>query len=309
MREHFATYEKLAGLNNAVSSPRDLAVNELQQADDVDIDLKGRISRKAAGTVQVLAGDYKNLFSNGRIMMGTIAGNLVQLDINSDGNFYSVGVLRSGVGDYDMSYADIAGTGIIYYSNGSVIGYIKNFQSYIMASTTVRDTVDTFPMYPIEYFGNRLWGFVGDVLWKTDPDQLLYFNRINPEQGFYQRKGAGTLLKAVHDGLYFADGSHWFLKNAGRKEENTEFICDYDAIPGTATQEVVDMEILAPGGQSASGKGHIWATERGIRAGLSGGTSWNLTRMRLKMPSAIKGASLHRGDNDLLNQYIVVVKN
>lgn len=305
MRKPFATYQEFRGENSVSEDKTALKKGELQEAYDIDIDIDKSASNKQHGTTLLISGVYDNLWSNNDFCFCTQNGNLYQ--VNED--FSTLTLLRENVGDNPMSYCDIAGTGIVYYSNLHVIGYIKNGTSYVMASTTERDRVDTFPMYPIEYFGNRLWGFVGDVLWMTDPDPLFYFNRINLESNFIQRKAPGTLLKAVHDGLYVAAGSHWFFRNAGRSADSVEFICDYDAIPGTETQNPVDIEVINEDGKMTSGKGHLWWTEKGLRYGLSGGLSGNITRKRVNMPSGVyRGASLHRDDNEAYNRLITSLR-
>ena len=219
-RKPFAIYKNFTGMND-VSDPLALKDSDVRIAQDVDIDIDRNAWRKTNGTtlLTALSGEFPDIWSNGKIMLATENGNLIRIRDDMS----TKDILRYDIGDSPMSFVDPAGIGIVYYSNLTAIGYVKNFQSYVMASTTERDRVDTFPMYPIEYFANRLWGFVGDVLWRTDPDQLFYFNRINPEQGFIQRKGHGTLLKAVKDGLYIADGAHWFFANAGRKEEAMDY--------------------------------------------------------------------------------------
>ena len=304
-RKPFAIYKNFTGMND-VSDPLALKDSDVRIAQDVDIDIDRNAWRKTNGNtlLTALSGEFPDIWSNGKIMLATENGNLIRIRDDMS----TKDILRYDIGDSPMSFVDPAGIGIVYYSNLTAIGYVKNFQSYVMASTTERDRVDTFPMYPIEYFANRLWGFVGDVLWRTDPDQLFYFNRINPEQGFIQRKGHGTLLKAVKDGLYIADGAHWFFANAGRKEEAMDFLCNYDAIPGAVTQDTVDMEIITPEGQFTSGKAHLWMTERGIRYGMNGGISRNLTRSRIKIPKSASGAMIHRNDDDAFNQIITSLR-
>lgn len=304
MRKPFAEYRAFIGERN-VGDPLAFKAGEVQEAFDIDFDIDRYAHRKQHGSTLLIAGIYDNLWSNGKICLCTQNGNLYRLHED----FTTLTLLRADVGDNPMSYCDVAGTGIVYYSNGAVIGYVRDGQNYVMPSTTVRDRINTPPMYPIEYFGNRLWGFVGDVLIKTDPDQLFLFNRVNMEGGFYQRKGQGTLLKAVQDGLYIADGSHWFIANAGREAESIRFICDYDAITGMVTQNPVDVETITTEGTLSSGKGHLWVTEKGIRYGLAGGISGNFTRKRISIPASVRGACLHRNDDDGFNQFIAVLRN
>lgn len=306
MRKPFAEYKNFTG-ERTVGDPYSFKPGELITATDIDFDADRYAHRKKNGCTLLIAGVFDNLWGNNKICLGTQNGNLYYL--NDD--FATLTLLRANVGYNPMSYVEPAGTGIVYYSNNVVIGYVKNHRSYIMPSTTVRDRYDTPPMYPIEYFGNRLWGFIGDVLVRTDPDQLFLFNRVDKESGFYQRKGPGTLLKAVKDGLYIADGSHWFIANAGRKDESmSDRICDYDAIPGTATQNSVDVEVISQEGGLTSGKGHLWATEKGIRYGLSGGVSGNFTRKKTEMPAAVyRGASLYRDDDEQFNQFILTLEH
>ena len=306
MKKPFAEYKAFKG-ENTVSDSLALKKGEVQSALDIDFDIDRGGHRKQLGSVLALAGIYDNIWSNGTIMLATdSSGDLLRIfeDLTTE-------VLRSDVGTAPMSYVDPAGIGVIYYSNKIVIGYVKHGVSYVMGSTSIRDKIDTFPMYPIEYFGNRLWGFVDNVLWRTDPDELFYFNRITEDEGFYQRKGTGTLLKAVKDGLYIADGSHHFIRNAGRKEEEWDWLCSYDAIPNTATQDPVDLEVFYENTeQVVSGKGHIWITDKGFRFGLSGGISGNLSRKQIVMPDGIiRGASLHISNDERFNRFIVSLTN
>jgi len=320
MNKPFAEYKNFTG-ENTVSDPFALKPTELLQAINIDFDINRMAHVKKHGSFLKTAGVFNNLWSNGKIILFTRDGNLYLLGPD----LTTITLLREDVTDQPMSYVDPVGTGIVYYSNLRVIGYIQNLTNYLLPPTTVPNRIDTPPMYPIEYFANRLWGFVGNVLIRTDPDPLFVFNSVNmgagptppstlfPQggggdmPGFYQRKGIGTLLKAVQDGLFFADGNHWFLKNAGRENEALDYLCEYDAIPGTATQNPVDIEVIMEDGSRATGKGHIWTSQRGIRFGLNGGVSGNFSRKRINIPRSSSGASLYRGDNDRYNQYITVV--
>lgn len=306
MRKPFAEYKEFRG-ENTVSDSLALKDGEVQVVTDIDFDIDRGAHRKQLGSILRIAGIYDNIWSNGKIMLATDNnGDLLRIFEND-----TTAVLRSNVGTAPMSYVDVAGTGLIYYSNKIVIGYIRDGVSNVMTSTTVSDRVDTFPMYPIEYFGNRLWGFVGDILWMTDPDPLFYFNRINLEKNFIQRKGVGTLLKAVQDGLFIADGSHYFIGNAGRQDMSINFLCDYDAIPGISTQNPIDIEVfVGEDSQLLSGKAHLWVTEKGIRYGMSGGISGNLTRKRIVMPSGtISGACIVIDTNEQFNRFVAVMRD
>lgn len=306
-RNVFTDFTNSKGLNT-VADPLQLSPQERQTCKDIDIDKNGREWRRASGSVLKLAGNYQNGWSNGKICLATIGTSLVRL---ADAMTSVQTVLRTNIGYGKMVYDDCAGTGIIYYTNGVVIGFIKDGVSYTLDSTTVPDRVDTSPGHLICYAFNRLWIAVDNVIYFTDPSPIFYFNRINKAENFIQRKGIITLMKPVEDGIFIADGSTWFMSGHNPKAPGAmQFVCDYNAIPYMVTQNPIDAEILSEDGAITSGKMIFWGSEKGIRYGMKGGISGNLTRKRYKMPATpLKGVCLHMNREDGFNQLINIIQN
>ena len=307
MRNPFAVFGPSAGLNN-IADPLNLKAEERQKCLDVDIDKYGGEHRRQHGSTLLLSGAYKSVWSNGRICLAVYSGDLVRIDDDFGGHT----VLRADVGPNPMCFEDCAGTGIVYYSNNYVIGYILGGVSYTMDSTTVPDRVDTFPGHLIAYFALRLWIAVGNVIWFTDPSPKFYFNSINKSENFIVRKGPIALMKPVEDGLFIADGSTWYMPGTNPKKPIApmQFICDYDAIPGAVSQYPIDMEIMSEDGSATSGKAIIWESTKGLRYGMKGGLSGNLTRKRFAQPENItRGAVLHRNSDDGFNQLLCTMQS
>jgi len=293
---------KFRGINN-LADPLDLKTTELTEGMNVDLDAQGRLKRRV-GQALLSAGNYHNLWSNGKTCLLTEGGILKRLH----DDFTTKTVIRSGVGYSRMSYVEPMGSGMIYYSNGAVIGYIKDNVGYTLDVPAIRDKAETPAGQLIEYYNHRLYVASGSNLFYTDPDIGLYFNRIDMKSNVIPRAGYITLLKAVQGGIYIADGSTWFLSGSDPTQMNAVFLAPYDAKIGTASQDLLDVQTFFPGGEMQSGKAVMWVSERGFCAGFNGGLFKNLSEKTYGMPSAERGSSLHRQKNGY-NQFISILSN
>ena len=122
--------------------------------------------------------------------------------------------------------------------------------------------------------------------------------------------GAVTFIKDVNGGLYVGTTKGCFFLPGGgivvdEKGTITEAFSqrqanDFPAIKGTAVR--VAAEFLPQ--FQAAGMVVLWATAQGIFAGMEGGTVLNLSRDRVKLPTAASGKALFR-DVEGLRQYLV----
>lgn len=121
------------GIDN-VNPPSTLNNGDLVRAVNVDIDAKGKITRRLGCTKRYAGTNTHSLWSNESISLFVEDGTLKRL--NSD---YSADIIRTGVTRFGkVYYEDINGD--IHYSDGTVTGVVKADGSHAPMSTPIPTT-------------------------------------------------------------------------------------------------------------------------------------------------------------------------
>lgn len=296
------------GLNNVVDPKRiafdsEKGVVDLATAYNVDIDQSGRISRRPGLTLWD-SWDSKNIFCDGGDCLFTSGTSLYKL--NHDQTRTG---LRSGLTpDLKMYYVQV-GTKI-YYANGVELGYVYNNLSWIWsASTYVGPTTTVEYSGPpdgitmLEVFKGRMYGAIGRDLFYSEP---FSFGLFDLGKGFYRFSGDIRFIKAAYgttdrdsDGLFVGtDYGVEFLEGDDPAKFSREQVSDSAPVIGT--------EVRCEGtkiGDGMPGKVVIWTAQNGIWVGGANGQAICVTRNRLKLPGALRGAAVYHD-----GKYIVLMQ-
>lgn len=281
-------FKNFVGINN-VEDAINLNKNELKEAKNVDIDNRGRISRRNGRTKKYTAtSELHSLWSNNRICLFVHGNTLMRLHED-----YSGTTIRSNVSKLPMSYVDVNEK--VYYSNASVIGYIENGVNQLFSDPGINYKEAPKPGQHIEYYNGRLYIARNEDIWYTDSYAL---GRVDMRKNVIPMKDEVTMIKAVDDGIYVSIGdindksSVIFLGGSGPDSFTYRRVADYGAIEGTAVKP--DSEFV---GDGISGKTVMWVSRKGICLGANGGSFRNLTATRYVVPNNRYGAGLFRLNN------------
>lgn len=166
------------------------------------------------------------------------------------------------------------------------------------------DFIPMPPGGPIRFFAARLWVGLSDSIIYSEE----YHTMPRPTNfiGFGEKVND---FGAVSDGIFVGTESRtYFLAGTNPKEMQADEKASYGMIPGTLAK--VDGRLL---GQGVDGLILMWASPRGICAGLPGGTMVNLTERRVDTLDGERGTSMFRqygGQNHfvtVLNTYTAAV--
>jgi hypothetical protein len=176
---------------------------------------------------------------------------------------YSASVVRSAVGEARMSYVGVQDR--IYYTNSSVIAYVKDGVSYEFPepNQTFKSRMKAGQL--IEWFNGRLYVARGGVLWYSDS---MYPGVTDERRNFKNLGGYITMLRAVIDGLYVSNGRKtFFLPGLDPGEMSLQEVSDEPVIFGT------DMKVdgSAVGRNVPPGPVVLWLSESGVSVGLPEG--------------------------------------
>ncbi len=288
-------FRNFEGINN-VADATNLKLEELAEAQNVDIDNEGRVSRRDGYTKKYTpSGKTHSMYSNDRMCLFVEDSSLMRL--NTD---YTSETLRTGVTTLPMEYVDVNEN--VYYSNASVNGYIDTLGvSNLHTDPAVEYKETPKPGQHIEYYNGRIYIARNHTLWFTD---VFAFSRVDMRYNAIEFKDEITMLKAVDDGLYISLGdindrsSVVFLSGATPEEFVQRVVADYGAIEGTATKP---KEAFI--GDGVKGQVVLWASRKGICLGGNGGSFRNLTTEKYEVPTNRYGSGFFR-INSGVPQYI-----
>lgn len=288
-------FSKFRGINN-VANAINLAVDELAEANNIDIDNGGRTKRRGGYTKKFTPdGKLHSLWSNDRICLFVDGTTLKRLHPD-----YTATTIRENVSSLPMDFVDINED--VYYSNASVNGWVDSFGN----DNRFSDPGINFKVMPvagqhIEYFNGRLYIAENQTIWNTD---AYAFGRVDMRSGFISMKDEVTMIKAVDDGIYVSigdindRGSVIFLGGLGPEDFTYKVVADYGAIEGTAVKPKSAFI-----GDGIEGTTVIWASRKGMCLGANGGKFTNLTAGRYEVTDNRYGAGFFRLLNGL-PQYI-----
>jgi hypothetical protein len=275
----------IRGVNNVADPARVLPSGKgsfLTQGQNIDIDNELMAYRRDGFGAPSYEGDrIHSLWGNGKTCLFVEGPDLKTLRAD-----YSAAVLRQGVGPARMHYVDV--NGIVYYTNDTVIGFVKEG-----ADNSFRDPNQTYktamvPGHLIEYFNARLYVARKNQIWFSDPVAL---GRTDMRRNFKQLPSTVTLLGAVDDGIYVADLEATYFM-AGGDPGKTVLMkkADYGAIPGTRITAMADY--IA--GYRGAGRVCLWASAKGLCLGGNEGAFVNLTRDYYHIAGPSEGAAILR---------------
>ena len=228
------------------------------------------------------------MFSTEWIWLAVKDGDLVM--VNAD---LTLETLRSDVGDAEMSYAVANDT--VGYTNGEVVGYVRNEASYLFADPTDEFKLPIVPGDLIEYFNNRFFISTGNVILWTDVLSQR-FGAIDKRKNGRQLPSKVLLMKGVDDGLYISDEQEiYFAQGADPYEMVIRSVLNYPAISGMVCE--VDIKLLPF--QGVSGKCLAIGTRNGVCIAMNSGNIVNVTEKYYAMPDVQKGAMLFKQQNNM----------
>ncbi len=295
------TLNRFAGIDN-VSDQLRISLNArlvyLKTAINVDID-DNRMLHRRPGREKVYSGTPRCFWPRANIgisfalfLEGT---NLKQL--NPD---YTTKTLLTGLDpDSDMDFVYVNGR--VYYTNGTLIGYIKNeiATPFISPSSDKQFKRTLRAGTLIEYYRSRLYTALGNVMSFSDATR---FYRMDLRYNAKQFDGPITMMKSVLDGIYVSAGNKTYFLSGPSPEKMVPIkVTGSPAFPGSAVT-VENLESKADG----TGYTVYWESEEGIFSGTSGGQVKNLTGDKYTpyiLPS--KSCAIYRA-GDIQGQYIRV---
>lgn len=289
-----ASFKSFSGINNLDDHirvpPRDGSVS-LSTALNVDIDKTGKTSRRD-GKEKKATGDFRSIWSNGSMILTVKDGNLVSINPNTFGE----AVLKLNVGTERMSYAEIGSK--VYFSNGTVIGYVEEGQAYNLLEPTV-EFKRIMPPGTLVAFKGHLLSSKGNLLYFSD---AASYDRYDGRKGVVQFKGDVTMMAPVNDGLFVSDDAGtYFMRGSNPEKWIKERVADYGAkshavkIPGMT---LGDYAVQSP---------VMWISRKGFCVGGDNGFFRNLTEKKYGLPDVreCSGAYITR---DGLNQFIGAIR-
>jgi len=290
----FLKYQGFKGIDQ--SDPIRIPPGYLKMAINVDISDTGMLSMRLGEELKA-TGSYRCLWPKMNLgidfSLAMRDGNLCKISTT-----YGETVLLSGLSataDMDFVYVN----GNIYYTNGTVIGKIKN-----SVATAFTDPGQEFKsILPagqlIEYFNARIYTARGNVIFYSDP---LFFNSCDLRRNFKQVDGEITMMKSVTNGMYLSTGRGTYFAGGLDPDEWTLLkVAETPAFKGSA---------IKVGGEEVSegtlGTAVYWTSEEGTYIGLNGGQVKNLTWKHYVPPDeTVKTTAIYREDRGF-GQYLMV---
>lgn len=257
------------GINNVDDPARVLpsgASSFLVEGENIDIDNKLMPHlRYGFGDASLSGAGMHSLWSNQDICLFVQNADLKRL--NPD---YSASTLRSAVGAARMAYVDAAG--VVYFTNGTVIGYIEDFAALDFPDPAETYKVRMKPGHLIEHYNVRLYVARDNEVWFSDAAAL---RRTDERRNFEVLPLYVTMLRAVEDGIYVSTlKAIYFMAGGDPAETVLRKVADYGAILGTDI--LIDAENVGAG--DAAGKAIIYTSPQGVCLAMAGGQFKNLTK-------------------------------
>lgn len=279
-------YERFSGMNNVDKSyrlpltrdDRWRRMYDLAEIENLDIDNAMVLSSRLGSVVKLTGTDIHSLWSDGNVEALFVDATVLK---RLTPQYTAITIGEVGVGR--MSYAPWNDR--VYMTNGTYIGYYKDDALAAVSDPATRYK-DPLPAGRfIAYYRSRLYVAKGNVLYISDSLGDHYDTR----SGYRTFENDITMLVAVENGLYVADGITWFTPGAGPEEFKKDNVFDNDAIPYTAI--TLDGKYV---GDGLPGICAMWASADGICVGDGSGKVKNLTRHRYSMDAAGIGGAVLR---------------
>ncbi len=225
---------------------------------NIDLDNTGMAHRRKGYLAPSYSGAVQSLWSNGYSCLFVENGDLKIL--NPD---FTASVIRAGVGQTRMVYADAAGRA--YYTNEIVIGYVENRIGFIFPAPTMTYRIPMPAGHLIEWFNGRLYVAKGREIWASDP---VYPGQTHEREGFKQFGGRLTMMRGIKEtGIVVCDGINVYLmQGLDFNEFTVNKLADFPAILGSDVK--IDGAKL---GKGLPGEVVLWLSPKGVCAAGKGG--------------------------------------
>jgi hypothetical protein len=226
---------------------------------NIDLDNVGMIHRREGyAAPDFSASGVHSLWSNGATCLFVENPDLKILGVD-----FSATVIRAGVGQSRMVYADAAGRA--YYTNEMVIGYVENRVGYLFQEPTMTYRIIMPSGHLIEWFNGRLYVARQNQIWASDP---MFPGQTHELEGFKAFAGRLTMMRGIKEtGLVISDGfGVYLLSGLDFKDFTVNKLADFPAIQGTDVK--IDGSKV---GKGFAGEMVMWLSPKGICAAGKGG--------------------------------------
>ena len=148
------------------------------------------------------------------------------------------------------------------------------------------------------YHQQRLYVAVDNTVYYSEP---YNYGLTDLTKNFIMLPGRVTLMATEPQGMFLSAKGDKTYHVSGQDPDQFSMVvkADYAAIENTAAR--IDQEVLGEGG--AGGESWIWASERGLCAGIIGGSMRNLTKNKYANMTGSIGSAIYR-QKDGISQYI-----
>lgn len=304
------------GLNNTVA-PERLTPDELERAENIDLDDRGHIRRRRGATLLV-SGQFHSLFTAADGTMYVVRDGVLSRLLPNN-NTVSLGTI---VGRTPLAYVQVGEH--IYFSSPTHSGVILPTDAVIpwgsAATTWVSPVVnpsDTLhetrgkllgppPLATsLAHLNGRIYLATGRALWATE---LYLYHFVDKTRGFQQYEADITGVRAVPSGLYVGTEESVYFLSGPFGEMRRERVVMSGLVPGSMVDlpsNVVLPSQIRQDGPSATRPGIMFLTKDGVCAAFDGGACYNLTDATMTFPEAQSAAAMFR-EQDGLSQYIAV---
>ncbi|RPI50465.1 MAG: hypothetical protein EHM49_08530 [Deltaproteobacteria bacterium] len=266
----------------------------LTEADNVDIDDEGMPHRRKGYEDLLLSGDIHSLWSDGK-KLGLFVQGTEFKKLNTD---HTATTLITDIDPTDqMCY--VAVNNIVYFSNSSIIGYIRDGQPYPFPNPHQTFKQGMVGGHILEYYNNRLYAAYGNTIYFSDATVLTRMDKRKNAIPFSDRI---TMMKAVLNGIFVSAGDHISFMEGGDPFQFTyRDVSNVPAIERTAI--TVEEENI---GRGEKGKAVYWLTELGVYRGLPGGMITQMQDGLFSIRDIDAGMAVLRDDNGY-QQYLAIV--
>lgn len=309
-------FQNFKGINNTVSSER-ITPDELERAENVDIDDRGQIRRRRGATL-LATGRFHSLFvAQDQTVYVVREGVLSRLLPNN-----TTVPLNKTVGQSPLAYVQVGEH--IYFSSSTHSGVIFPDDTVApwgsptpMWVSPVVNLSDTLPdsrgkllsgpplATSLAHLNGRIYLAVDRVLWATE---LFLYHYVDRTRGFQQYEAPITGVRAVPSGLYVGTEDAVYFLSGPYGEMRRERVMALGIIPGSIVDlpsNVVLPSQIRENGPSATRPGIMFLTKGGVCAAFDNGACYNLTDATMTFPEAQSAAAMFR-EQDGMSQYITV---
>lgn len=300
---HFAKFD---GIVN--TSPRtDIKPTELHRCVNFDIDRNGLLSTRVGRTAVVSGAGYHSLFSDDNTRLVVCNGNLYGIGVDN-----ALNLIRAGVGDTRMSY-DVAPRGpesiyddAIFYTNGIVLGYVKDGISHDLAAPTEAYKSLPLPGQLLGFFNEMLFVCRSNVMQVSDAGR---FASVDQRYGVLYLPNTIRMWLPVDDGFWASDEENlYFFSGMSVDRLVRTQALGYPVMANSAVE--VDSRVFGRRkedviGHAIMGRTWLFNTANGVYWVTKGGQFGNITGRKYAGPSGTRGVSVYRRGN--INQFICFV--